>query len=612
VALPEPSQELREGRRAIISIEGVTLLRDWEWHNGLRKWFLSCRLAPDLAATAFVPAVTDWFVLVSPSYPWGSIKFHPAKQGGLAHTFPHQSFEKETSRYEVPWRRGCLCLDTPTKSLGRQEYTIEPYDPQQRLSWHCKRALAWLIDASRGELIKPGEPFELPQYPIDQTSPLSIAFSEAPESYATWQEAAGEFGFVDFYVLRREISVQVVKAFKTLGGGVLLMPDWGPGVTQGASVISHGFWFRLRETPVLEPWQAPTTWAELRDNCRQQGFDLDDRLRLAIESVKQKDKIGQIALFGFPIPEIVGQGPERMHWLGINLPTLVASDVQVPGFRKGKQSSWKHNRSRLLRGSSSIRWLGSENWSPDQLQTRGRLSKDMISKRILLLGAGALGSSLAELLVRAGVHSMLVMDDDRLEAGNLVRHTLTLNELNRFKAESLAKRLNDVTPSAHIECLNSAFPPATGGAKARINDCEIVIDCTGSDEVLQELSSLEWNDDRLFFSLSFSLGARTLFCFVAQGRQFPNDVYRQQINPWLIKDREEYGKQELPREGVGCWHPVFPARADDVWLFAAAAVKCLESAVLSPPSEPQLVVFEQELTDNGEFIGVKRSSENLK
>jgi hypothetical protein len=152
-------------------------------------------------------------MLVSPTYPWGSIKFHPAKQGGLAYTFPHQSYEKENSRYEVSWRQSSLCLDTPTKSLGRHEYTIEPYDSQLRLLWHCRRALDWLVDASRGELIKPGEPFELPQYPIDPASPLSIAFSEAPESYATWQGTVDEFGLVDFYVLRREISVQVVKAF---------------------------------------------------------------------------------------------------------------------------------------------------------------------------------------------------------------------------------------------------------------------------------------------------------------------------------------------------------------------------------------------------------------
>jgi hypothetical protein len=544
-------------------------------------------------------------VLVSPTYPWGSIKFHPAKEGGLAYTFPHQSYEKENSRYEVPWRQSSLCLDTPTKALGRQEYTIEPYDSQLRLLWHGRRALDWLVDASRGELIKPGEPFELPQYPIDPASALSIAFSESPESYATWQGTVEESGLVDFYVLRRGVSVQVVKAFRTLAGEGLLMPDWGPSVERGASMISHGFWFRLKETPVREPWQAPITWGELRDTCGQQGVDLDEQFRQALESVKKKDEIGQVALVGFPIPEIVDQSSKRMHWLGINLPKLVASDVQVPGFRKGKEASWQHNRSRLLRDSITVRWLESENWYPDQLQTRGRLSTDMISKRILMLGAGALGSCLAELLVRAGVSSMLVMDADQLEAGNLVRHTLTLNELNRFKAESLVKRLNDITPSAQVEFLNSEFPSTSASEEARINECQVVIDCTGSDGVLQELSSFEWNDERLFFSVSFSLGARRVFCFAARGDRFPNTAYRELTGPWLLKDREEYGSRELPREGVGCWHPVFPARADDVWLAASMAVKHLQRIVVSPSPKPQLIVFEQELTEKSEFVGIR-------
>jgi ThiF family len=568
------------------------------------------RLTPDVSPSPFVPASTDWFVLVSRTYPWGSIKFHPAKQGGLAYTFPHQSYEKENSRYEVPWRKSALCLDTPTKSLGRQEYTIEPYDSKQRLLWHCRRALAWLVDASRGELTKPGEPFELPQYPIDQVSPLSIAFWEGPESYATWQGTDEKCGFVDFYVFRREISVQVVKTLRTLAGENLLIPDWGPSVIQGANIISRGLWFRLKETLVREPWQAPITWGELRDTCHQQGIDLDEQLRQALERVKKKDEIGQVALLGFPIASIVGQTPERMHWLGIHLPKLLANNVQVPGFRKGKGSSWQHNRIRLLSDGTPLRWLESENWYPDQLQTRGRLSEEMISKRVLLLGAGALGSSLAELLGRAGVHSMLVVDGDHLEAGNLVRHTLTLNELNKFKAESLAKRLNDITPSAKVEFLNSAFPATSTTEEGLINECKVVIDSTGSDEVLQELSAFEWNNERLFFSVSFSLGARRMFCFAVQGSQFPHITYRELISPWLLKDREEYEGQELPREGVGCWHPVFPARADDVWLVASAAIKHLQSVVISPPAEPQLVVFEQELTGEGEFVGIRRVSEN--
>ncbi|MBL0240398.1 MAG: hypothetical protein IPQ00_07480 [Chloracidobacterium sp.] len=30
-----------------------------------------------------------------------------------------------------------------------------------------------------------------------------------------------------------------------------------------------------------------------------------------------------------------------------------------------------------------------------------------------------------------------------------------------------------------------------------------------------------------------------------------------------------------PREGVGCWHPVFPARADDIWMWGSIAIKVL-------------------------------------
>jgi ThiF family len=586
----------------------VTLLRDWQWHQGLRKWFLNCRLEPELIPTPFVPAATNWFVLVSPSYPWGSIKFHPAKDGGLAHTFPHQSYAKETSRYEVPWRTCSLCLDTPTKTFGRQEYTIEPYDPERRLAWHCKRGLAWLVDAARGELIKPGEPYELPQYPIDLGSPLSVAFSEGTESFKAWEAKSDAFGLVDFYVLRRAIDIQVVKCFRTIAGEALLTPDWGPSVTQEAGAVSRGLWLRLSEAPIQDPWQAPITWGDLRATCRRQQIDLDEHLRQSIERIKGRDNIGEVVIVGFPIPAVFGETARRMHWLGINLPKLFKADEQVPGFRKGKQSSWLHNRNRILTDGRSVRWLESENWFPDQLQTRGRLAEDMTSKKVLLLGAGALGSSLAELLVRAGVHSMIVMDSDLLEAGNLVRHTLTMGELNEFKAEAVAKHLNGVAPTAHIEFMNLSFPPTGVSAEARINSCDLVIDCTGNDEVLHDLGAFGWRSELTFMSVSFTLGAKRLFCFAARGNRFPTDTYRQEISPWLFQDLEEYREQELPREGLGCWHPVFPARADDVWLLASTALKWIEKVAISPPTEPRVVVFEQK-TENGDFLGVERCGE---
>lgn len=75
------------------------------------------------------------------------------------------------------------------------------------------------------------------------------------------------------------------------------------------------------------------------------------------------------------------------------------------------------------------------------------------------------------------------------------------------------------------------------------------------------------------------------------------------INPWLGKELQEYDDQELPREGIGCWHPVFPARADDIWMMASTAVKHIESLLKSPIKSPDLAVFEQ-VYENSSFVGI--------
>ena len=77
------------------------------------------------------------------------------------------------------------------------------------------------------------------------------------------------------------------------------------------------------------------------------------------------------------------------------------------------------------------------------------------------------------------------------------------------------------------------------------------------------------------------------------------------MTPWLQEDRERFSPDTLPMEGLGCWHPIFPARVDDIRLMASVAMKYLEELVGLRPSEPKLVVAEQWSEDN-KFIGVRR------
>ncbi|MCA9529119.1 MAG: ThiF family adenylyltransferase [Myxococcales bacterium] len=62
--------------------------------------------------------------------------------------------------------------------------------------------------------------------------------------------------------------------------------------------------------------------------------------------------------------------------------------------------------------------------------------------RVLLVGAGGLGSPAALVLARSGVGAITVLDDDRVEATNLHRQTLfTDADVGGLKAEAAAERL---------------------------------------------------------------------------------------------------------------------------------------------------------------------------
>ena len=50
--------------------------------------------------------------------------------------------------------------------------------------------------------------------------------------------------------------------------------------------------------------------------------------------------------------------------------------------------------------------------------------KRLLNSRVLIVGCGALGSSHAELLARAGVGFLRIVDRDFVEASNLQRQTM--------------------------------------------------------------------------------------------------------------------------------------------------------------------------------------------
>ena len=590
----DPPESLLLGRRALDSIPDVVqLVQDWRLLDGSAKWVLCCRITVESANEALVPRSSDWFIVVDQAYPEGEIAFYPAKDGGIQVTFHHQ-LDNDLGEADLPWRCGKICLDTGARALGRTHYDPEPLEASERLKWNVLRAKEWLLSASRNALVLPGEPFELPHFRTQGST--QFAFNESPASMAEWCPPAGTYGFAELVNFSKKLTL--VRSFTTFKGEVVRRVPWGKAICE-ASVTSIAGWLLASKLPVIKPWQAPRTWHELQAALQDQGIDLMEITRQLAH--RFRDGKPHLLLIGFPIPSTF-DGPDYcLHWQALELPLLSYGSRFRKGFRKSELGYWMRDTLEVLRPETPLNWVSSHNWASQELASRGQLPEVVTKKHALLIGAGALGSCLAECLVRSGLGRLTIVDPDLLLGGNLVRHTLSMSAVGYNKALALAYKLNGSTPHASVEAIRGSFPEDM--SEAKLKEFDVVIDCTGNDRVLKEIGCFPWKDSALLFSVSVGIGCKRLYVMSAATGDFSYQFYEESITPWLDRDVAEYGS-DLPWEGVGCWHPVFPARSDDAWLFASCACKMLEQRIMGLPSSAELYVFSQVYRDSG-FMGVE-------
>ncbi|MBD2717107.1 ThiF family adenylyltransferase [Microvirga sp. STR05] len=593
----EPTAELLLGRRHIEGVSGYELVDDFEWSSKNQRWVLQFQLTLPLneeGVNGIIPNTTRWYLLVSSSYPQGEIDIYPAKEDGITVTFQHQNYNHAGG--SAPWRKGNLCVNTGLRSFSRRGYDSEPYDPAKRLRWHIQRCKLWLELANIGQLSVIGEPLELPHYPTKTLK--TIAFSENAKSFANWQLLPDRAGLVRLKQLNAKLGVFYTESFQGKANKTIVDMTWGTFLTESNFSETSGIWIMLKDIVVLEPWQAPATWEELAKIAENQNIDI---IKLARETYCKAWKFQpSILLLGFPIPEKVGEDPIQLHWLAVQLdkpPTF-------KGFRPKSAELPKACASYIFRKTSTIEWLTTENWDRAQVSSRGKLPSSIIGHNILVIGAGSLGSALVELLARAGCIHITVLDNDILEVGNMARHVLTLDDLKKSKSESLVRRVNKIFPSINAVSNTKSIREALRINNDFLLGFSLIIDATASDQVLYELARANFLNGSIFASFSLGLYAHRVFCYTAPFHSDIDSDFNNNMDKWMEKEQAAYHEaEELPRDGLGCWHPLFPARSDDVWMLTAVALKTLESFIINEVKSTSFSVFEQSYID-GAFAGI--------
>lgn len=575
------------------TVEGYEQLQDLFWFEKLENWVLRFSVNVLGVEGESIPDTTNWYMLIDPLYPRGSISIYPDKHNSITQTYQHMNENKVTEQF--PWRLGKICTDWDNGQLELLSDTEELMDVGQRISWHVERLKKWLLAASKNSLVKSGDYFELPHLYYDKE--LIIAFAEEQKHIINWRGVKNKSGFVSLKVVHEYQNILFVSNFFDRKSNVIQTYDWGKLIEASAEPNHHyGVWILLPFQLISQPWTYPKTIKELEDLCNKYHFNIWKEIYSLMHIFREHEENNYV-LLGFQIPQLVGEQSVIVHWISFEFSKLIKKVKKITGFRKANDYYFQRDRLNQLHPDRSLRYIRTENWSREAILSRGSLNEKMQHDSIFLIGAGALGSAMGELLSRTGISKIIVCDGDILKIGNLSRHTLGINQLSMKKAEALSTRINNNNVHTWSAFINSAFPNLSEDEVEVLENQDVIIDTTGSDAVIDYLYSFDWTLPKRFISVSLGFGAKRMFIFLSNKHPFPRQSFYNFLKPWIEFEREENKDIILPRDGIGCYHPLFPARSDDVWIMAGLAIKEIEAWWLEPFGPNIFAVYEQQELD---------------
>lgn len=155
----------------------------------------------------------------------------------------------------------------------------------------------------------------------------------------------------------------------------------------------------------------------------------------------------------------------------------------------------------------------------------------LVNHSIAIVGCGAIGSFVADLLFRSGARKLTLIDPQKLRPGNVVRHVASTHDIGDFKVNAVLNHL--ITTGLPIENVQTRkdgiFTPSQ--AIELFDENSIVIDATADNRTTSLLEGAALAGNKLLISV----------CLQREG-----GISR--VDRWPLRDREEHF-QQVPNLG---------------------------------------------------------------
>jgi molybdopterin/thiamine biosynthesis adenylyltransferase len=385
----------------------------------------------------------------------------------------------------------------------------------------------------------------------------------------------------------RSVAELIDGRVRALLEGVLVTGELDPETEEQIPSLRH---LRYRTEPGNVVFVPDPCWAELPEGvisgaivlrgegrrrflCLAEGLGLAPDLALRV-GCDEGYALGRwVALAGEPYPRlfepiVIDETPCQPRWIAVNFPG--------PGVRAGEKGRrWGFVE---LTGPDTVPPAALRGWEVQPLTLAERALRTpelagLEAAKVVLLGAGSLGSKVAVELTKASCGDIVLIDHDDYEAGNAVRHELAPLDAGEPKVEALARHLEKLGPFTQVTkfCSQLGQSPPSADILAEIADADLVVETTGSRAV-----------GRLCERYCRISGTPLLCASLTRGACGGDMVLLgpdQCLDCFLLAQQEDRiptpprGKEEAPVVPVGCGSPAFSGSGFDSSELASAVVR---------------------------------------
>lgn len=442
------------------------------------EWIFRVSVGPEwepLAPTK--PARFELEIICPAAFPFDEAHARPLKPA--LRWFPHQNGDWP----EAGTFASIIC--PPALHFAGTAPTLRPY---------LDHYYRWIEDALAGRLYSQNENYELPHIIPDLSSPF-VVYADGGKAALDW-------------ATKHECGAATVAPLKFLG-------STSPAVFGISRLFARGNSSDFYETNVNSshvekdastkwiPWAfvgSPVAEKPHRPHIRWLDFAsvFAGRIESAVSFYLGFGERAPFMLLGFAIPRTWRGGDFiGVHWQAVDITKLPKQRPKTSGFRKNPPPGKSAVFAALQRSGPALKRIITRDIGRESLMTRMNppalptyIKAAQISK-VAFLGVGALGSSIARSLMPALSAKALLVDCQKLEPGNLIRHELPALWLEQNKAAAMRVMLNGLREENSVTSLSKNVITDWDELLPELQTADLIVDVTTDFGVRNKLAECE-------------------------------------------------------------------------------------------------------------------------